>query len=453
MDIEIRVTPHSQSAELQIVINGEYDLKPIEENFNRYNSWYGNWYHDVTITITENSFSPYSGKQKMCLKSKLKTDGTNSINVVYTLIVYPLHSQTSYDVDFVLSLLNNNDVREEFTAHTNFSTQIALTKGEQSDRNTELTLKQKQINATYLYNQLVKRNRYSLESFCCLLGLSECAGNLNPAQYMIYKEYESDNFGYNRYDILNLKYDDYSIAYFGNYETNRPPYIWAINQMLYIPQNGIYTHNGNYYGTPEIYFERYGLDYIYYNLFNQWFYEPSISEIPKYEGGLYVLSNPPEDLKKSIAFGAFPFSRNYLLNAAFINGKTKAEFLTQQSWLNIDTIADAYKYLTTHINNSVWTLTNEHQQEYSSLWSKYNTFYKFTRSQTSAIKTLAEFMCHCFIDGNQGTLGTTTVYYDPEPYYVLPLYNIECVKERAAYWYNFFKKRRHPWWMYIKWNI
>lgn len=449
MDIEIRLTPYSQSALVQLVLTGEFDLKQNEVTYPRGIYYY--WYHDIYVTITENSFAPHTGKQKLFFRSKLKPDGTDSINTIFDFPVYPLHSATEYRIDVRMVLTHTDNTTEEFTAGANFSTQIPITEGVVKDRYTEeLTLKEKQINAIYLYNKLVRNKRYALEAFCCLLGISEVAGDLNPASFMIYKGFEESQ---------PEDYSDYlttdAWATFGLFEWDYPPLPYGGGELaardyrLYVPQNGINSQYVDYYGAFGTYIPQTGRSFP--QLYTNWFYFNTFTY--KDTIGLYPSNQYPEDYKKQIAFGIFPFQKiygkSYFLNSNPISNTNK------QAWLTIEALPDVYKRLQQTPAAGMWYLSAEHQEEYSTLWSKYNTFTKFTLCRNPAVKKIAEFMCYCFIDSstNWGTLGVDTAWYNPEQHWVLRLYEIDKVKERAEYWYKFFKKRRHPWWVYIKWNL
>lgn len=460
MQIEIRCDPHSQSAELQIVIKGEYDLKPNEQD-PRYNDFaYGRWYHNIYLTVTENGFEPNTGKQKTFYRSKLKTDGTSTIDSVFNMVIYPLHSETQYSIDFEMDLRDNNGNIEEFTKHLNFSTQQVQTVGAVNDRNTELTLKEKQKNAVYLYNKLVKTNKYALEAFCCLLGISDCAGNLNPAQYMIYKEFEVENYyNLNVYNWFSINSGESNLAYFGVYERIPTPEVfgyWKWTENAYIPQNGV-SKNSGFFGIT--YTDTYVINpfnRFYYSYFNTWFYKLDARLFPKtfilWDTTIY----PPVDAKKSFALGMFPIDRSlgeiYLTN----NGTAiqRYDFYNQQAYSTIEKWVNLYKYIVEKPTGSLWNMSKQHQQEFQKFWSKYDTIAKFAKCRNPAIKDIAEFMCYCFIDGNQGVFGTYTNFFDPlgEQHIVDPLYTIECVKKKAEYWYNFFKKK-NVWWPYLRWTI
>ena len=460
MLIEIRCDPHAQSAELQIVIKGEYDLKPNEENPRLIDSAFGNWYHDIYITVTENDFVAHSGKQKIFYRSKLKTDGTTSIDTIFNMVIYPLHSATQYSLNFEMKLRNSNDNVETFAHHINFSTEQVQTVGAVNDRNVELTLKEKQKNAIYLHNKLVRTNKYALEAFSCLLGLSDCAGNLNPAQYMIYKEFEVENdYNRNDYNWYNINDGQDSYAYFGVYERVPTPEVigyWEYTERAFIPQNGIYKNSG-FFGISNTMREVINpLNSFYYSYFSVWFYKMSATAFPKtfivWEESIF----PPVEAKKSFALGMFPIDRSLGETYLTDNGSAidRYNYYNQQAYSTIEKWANLYKYIVDNPTGSLWTMTAAHQQEYQKYWSRYNTLAKFSKCKNPNIKDIAEFMCYCFIDGNQGVFGTYTNFFDPlgEQHIVDPIYTIECVKKKAEYWYNYFKKDR-PWWPYLRWTI
>lgn len=438
MDIEIRCTPKSQSAIVQLVIEGAFNYKPNRTGYPFGIYYY--WYHDVFVTITENGFQPNSGKQKMFFRSKIKPDGEADTSIVFTFPVYPLHSQTEYTIDVELQLTDTSDIVHTFTAHTNFSTGIVQTGGYYNDRNEALSLKEQQKNATLLHNSLVKRGYFTLESFCCLLGLSDCAGNINPTQYMIYKGFEADVPQYNPYTSQD------SWIFFGLYNWENAPLPYTqVDRQMYIPQNGINSQVRDYCGSfylPAVSPSQYVLD-------TAWFYE---EQFPYKEESPILY---PEDYKKEIAFGVVPFIHSIGLNLLNNNGTQQQliNMLSQSEWLTIEKLVPVYIRLGNLNTSSIWNLSQYHQQEYSDLWAKYDTLKKFSKCRVSNIDKIAEFMCHCFMDGTWGSLGYDTAYYDPDLHYIYALYHIECVKKKANYWYKYFKKRRHPWWIYIKWNI
>lgn len=466
MDIDIRCTPHSQSAELQIVIKGDFDLKQNEENPQCDEFAFDNWYHNIFLTVTENGFIPNSGKQKTFYRSKLKTDGTSTIDSVFNIVIYPLHSETEYTLNFEMKLRDTNDNIETFTKQLNFSTQQVQTRGVSNDRNEELTLKQKQKNAIYLYNKLVKTNKYALEAFCCLLGLSDCAGNLNPTQYMIYKEFEVENANdTNVYNWRNVddRYPNYT--YFGVYERVRTPQVGGFSmptENAFIPQKGI-SQNSGFYGTGQTFWEVIDTVYppkrIYYNYFNSWFYEMSASRFPERPViSWYSSIYPPVDAKRAFSFGMFPIDRG--LGTTYISDTVTYEerynFYNQQAYLTIETWVNGYKFIADHSPYYIWSLTTEHQQQYQKFWDKYNTTEKFAKCRNPAIKDIAEFMCHCFIDSTGvGTFGRYTTFYIYGDFFqtVDPLYTIECVQKKAEYWYKFFNKRKMPLWEYLRYTI
>ena len=327
-----------------------------------------------------------------------------------------------------------------FTAHYNFSTLKVQTVGKFNDRNINLSLTDKQRNAKLLHNSLVKRGYFTLESFCCLLGLSDCAGSINPTQTMIYKGFEADT------PVSNPYTQEDSWIFFGlyNWETAPAPYTQQDRQM-YIPQNGINEQIRDYCG----YFNYPAVSPAQPVLNTYWFYE---------EQFVYKEESPvayPEDYKKEISFGVIPFSHSVGLNLLNNNGSQAQliNMLSQNQWLTLEKLIPIYIYLGNLNTSAVWNLSAQHQQEYEHYWNSYNTLKKFSKCRITKIENIAEFMCHCFMDGSWGTFGYDTEWYDLETeHYIYALYHIECVKKKARYWYNFFKKR-HVWWSYIKWTI
>lgn len=448
MDIDIRIQPYGQSADIQFEITGGFNLKP---NRTGYNGTYQDWYHDIYVTITENGFEPLTGKQKMFFRSKLKPDGTESIDTVFDLIVYPLKSETQYRVDIEMRLTDTSDNISTFTAGANFSTQIVNTKGVIKNNNEELTLKEKQKNAVYLYNKLVKTNKFALEAFCCLLGMSDCAGNINPTQYMVYKQFEVGQAegtdipasAYNDYNYYSQSRGD-SVGYFGKFERETvAPFVY--NDIVYVPQNGIANNNAMFYGLPHR-----DYDTVWYNYFSPWFYNMPAVQFPKYDI-FFPPFIPNEDFKKSMALGIIPFDHSETIDLMCRN-VDRIDFFKQNGWLTIETITEVYKYLST--TTGYWGLNAQHKQQFQKFWAKYDTLAKFAKCRNPAIKDIAEFMCYCFIDGSaQGVFGTTTSFYDPEQHTIAPLYSIECVQKKAQYWYKFFKKRKMPLWEYLRYTV
>lgn len=449
MDIDIRCTPHSQSALIQLAIIGDFDLK---QNYTTYpRGIYYYWYHDIYVTITENGFAPNSGKQKMFYRSKIKPDGTGAINTIFDFPVYPLHPGTQYTINVRIVLTDTGDTTEEFAANYNFSTLPEQGAGIIKTRYTdELTLPEKQKNAIYLHNKLVKTNIYTLESFCCLLAVSEIAGNLNPAAYAIYKSFEYENPGRNEY----INADD-SYIYFGLYEWDNPPppyggRVQDRDYRMYIPQNGINSQSVDYLGGFHVVYVPSYIGRNYYALASSWYY---------WDNYVYYASQPyighafPEDYKKQIAFGFFP-NQKYLNSADIIN---RAK---QNSWLNLDYFVNIYKNYKSSPPSGMWaTAFPEYVDDtYKQLLQTYNTFSKFTRCKNTDIKKISYFMGMCFGysgAGNVrpwGTLAVNTIQMEITAPDVKRLYNIDDLPERAEYWYNFFRKK-HPWWPYLRWTM
>lgn len=455
MDIEIRCTPYSQSALIQLVINGEFDFKQNETAYPK--GTYYHWYHDVYVTITENSFVPNTGKQKMFFRSKIKPDGTGTINTTFDFPAYPLHFATQYRIDVRMVLTHTDGTEEEFTAGINFSTQIPITKGVIKDHYDEhLTLKEKQKNAVYLYNKLVKTGRYALEAFCCLLGISEVAGDLNPSSYIIYKGFEGNSAGGN--DYLD---DTGAYIYFGLYERDYPPLPYAqyFDTFMYIPQNGINSqlvdYRGGFYWTsyPSYVGENYR------TLNSSWWYWKTYPYGRYQPEGFYF----QPDQKKQVSFGVFPFQKSYAISSILKNDVINN--VNNQTWLTVENLPYMYKRIQETPFQNMWATSFpsylEDYQTYNALLQRYNTFTKFTKCRNPAVKKIATFMCYAFLYSTDlsyqgaffGTLGIDTLQAWAVENPVLKLYDYNDVPERALYWYKFFKKRKMPLWEYLKYTV
>lgn len=450
VDIEIRCTPYSQSALIQLVINGEFDFKQNETTYPK--GTYYHWYHDVYVTITENSFVPNTGKQKMFFRSKIKPDGSGTINTIFDFPAYPLHFATQYRIDVRMVLTHTDGTEEEFTAGTNFSTQIPITKGVIKDHyDDHLTLREKQKNAVYLYNKLVKTGRYALEAFCCLLGLSEVAGNLNPCSYSIYKGFEANTASGNDYIV-----DTDCHIYFGLYEWDYPPLPYAQYRdiRMYIPQNGINSQEVDYVGG--FYYTQYpwyvGENYL--TLSPSWWYWNNYQFGRIQETGYWF----EPDQKKQVSFGIFPFQKFQALGT-LLQGNM-IDNVNQQTWLTIEKVPDMYKEIQEHPISNMWATSFpqyiEDYQTYNALLQRYNTFTKFTKCRNPAVEKIATFMCYAILYSNNTwlmTLGIDSIQDIAMQSYILKLYDYNDVPERALYWYKFFKKRKMPLWEYLKYTV
>jgi hypothetical protein len=455
MEIDIHVTPYSQSAKLQLAVNGIYDLyKDYWAYDDTLKTPYILWKNDVILEITENNFLPQSGKQKMFLRSKIKPErNSNEIDFEITLPIYPLYSNTEYQLTVTLHLTQSDGVQtDDFVQSVNFRTKNPGTAGKQSEKNIELTQREKELNATYLYNKLVRANNYTLESFSCLLGMSDCAGNLNPAQYMMYKQFEyptGDSYNYYRYDTNSGNWN-----YFGIYNTEWIPWppFGGTDQQLYIPQSGKNDIPYFYRGSP--YFFIYGGEYRYY------FYDSVYYNTVPQNVGRSTTKILPQDFKKSMAFGMFPLSHETTLR--MLTGQKNPttsdinKLICSDDLISIENFVKLYRVFSQTNSVGIYNLTTAHKQQFSSLWQSYPTPARFSKCRNRNIEKIAEFYYYCMIDGLEGTFGYTTIYNDPQtsidPYPIYPLYSLECVKKKSRYWYNYFKKDR-PWWPYFRWTI
>lgn len=474
MDINITVAPNSQSAEVTLHISGNFDFWQNPTYIENSYWWsYAFWEQDIIVTVYESGYTPGSNKQKMIFRGKVKTDGTGEINSYITFLIYPLHSETFYNIECQLSFLDNNQNRTTFYSDTfSFRTVATVTTGHQTERGEDLTLKQKQENAIYLYNNLVRKNVFTLESFACLLGISDCAGDLNPTADYIYKigDYNGANY--------SAGYRGDMVGYIGKLNTvTIPDSIWWHNvqsQELTVLQNGdtkcdamiygraMWEYYGWEYDMPP--YERSGRRTAY---FEAWPYMLPVSAIPLREER--PLPVPPEDLKHAFAFAGIPVSHKiiyfkYLSGNERISDDDLYDFIDSNAWLSIETLSNFYKVFgkidgtdIIYTDPDIWKLSNAHQQQFPDLWRAYSSPKNFSKCRNNQIEKIAEFMYWCFVDGDEGNFGIYNYFYEPFPPYsdvaiLPPLYNLECVKKKARYWYDFFKKNR-PWWPYFRWTI
>lgn len=439
---------NAQSAEVTINITGSFDFyqqetPPPIDTVNR-----------IIIRVYEQGFVPDTGMQTITFVSYLKRDGTYDVDCTYKFLAYPLHENTTYYFNIETNFINTNSERIiETSRNFYFTTLRTQTAGVQDDRNNEMSLQDKKWNATLLYNTLVKQRKlYTPESFCCMLGLADCAGDINPAKYLVHKMGE-----------YNGEYDDsymgITVAYVGHYQ--RFVESGTLYDALYVEQNGYIKCSPILYGeyTYDPYNREYVLTICSYFGFNYTYATPD-SWWTNYE--------PPSDIFKAWFFGCIPIQHTYgtiqnlLTNGTAPDLDSLYEFINSNSWLKVETLINAYQYMRN--NGTQWNLTTAHRQQYSELWGRFNTYQKFSKCTIPNIEQIAEFMCYCFID-TKGVIGLAgsdqLVRWDvPPPEYARDrvklldkLFNVECVKKKARFWYNYFKKRRHPWWIYIKWNI
>lgn len=473
MDINIAVAPNSQSAEVTLHISGSFDFYQNPTYLENSYWWsYAFWENVFSVVVTESGYTPGSGKQQMEFRGKIKTDGTGGIDSYITFLIYPLHSETFYNIECQLSFLDREQNRIIFDSDTfSFRTIATATVGHQTERGEDLTLKQKQENAIYLYNNLVRKNIFTLESFACLLGLSDCAGDLNPTADYIYKigEYDAHN--------KNSGYYGRMVGFVGKLTTvTIPDSIWWRNvqsQELTILQNGNIKCDPMIYGRAM--WEYYGWEYDTppydrsgrrtYD-FETWAYLMPVINIP--QRAERPLPIPPEDLKYAFALGVIPVSHalmyiKHLSGDKLISNDNLYNFLNSNSWLTIETICNFYNIFADtksdfiYTNPNIWNLSEEHRQQFPDLWRAYRSPKDFSKCRNNQIEKIAEFMYYCFVDGTEGNFGRYNYFYEPFPPYsdvaiLPPLYNLECVKKKARYWYDFFKKDR-PWWPYFRWTI
>lgn len=442
-DLEIRCTPYSQSAEIQLVFSGEFNFYQIP--WNNYSRFEG-WSHKIIIVVGEQGYKTDPDKQRIKYTTKLFTDGTSDLTAIFSIIAYPLHSLSEYEVDVYcqfVDALNNNDIQH---FHSNFSTGFDRTAGVINSREPEITLQQKQTNAGYLHRQLVKTKKFSLESFCCLLGIMDAAGNLNPASNMCFGSFtESDAlYHYNftvPYNIIT--YNDTIVAadvVFGRYVYNPDNVVYKT--WYFVDQNGITAiNNNNYYSLYSQTF------------FNNWYYDNY------YDLRAYYTEYSPEFAEKykfAKAFSCIPIYHNYYMRSVYLYdhpvSNNTLDVYRQQTWLNVETVEKLMKRLLLVNSGSWWLIYDPEEEEFADLWQRYNTFVSFSKCRNTNIERLAEFMCYCFIGGTFGGLGMTTTLYFQSFREVEKMYDIARVKEKARYWYNYFKKR-HIWWPYLRWTM
>lgn len=453
MSVEIRCTPYAQSAEIQIEVHSTiYEQVP-------------HFRPELVIEVGERGYENDYHKERMGYTGVVKEDGTTDVNISISFVAYPLHENTEYEINaYYVKGYNASPyyfIYEQ--AHINFSTWTVQTVGKQNDRVSEIPLTDKQINAKYLYNKIVKANKMTLESFCCLLGIMDCAGNLNPTANLCFGSF-------NGIDPENIYYSDPNRHYNFIY-ADEPFFIgiygedirWVRGGILignkedsthvYIKQNGItYQDKNGYYSSPE---------YSFYDL-SPWYYNScdGLFEIYRYRDPDYG-----EYYKKAKAFTCLPFFHkdytDYLYTAVTgLTDEKTLDLFRRREWLNIEMVYELVNYLivsTASETHSDWWFCDD--SEFFDMEAKYPTLGKFAKCKSTNIEKNAAFVFSCFKGGKFGTLAHNTLCPAQEPEsgsgikIVWRLYNLECVQKKSRYWYNYFKKRRHPWWMYIKWNI
>lgn len=448
MTIEIRCTPYSQSAIVQIVVQSVPDF---DTSMNP----------AVFVVVGERGYESDYTKQRLGYYAGIKKDDTNTVNINFSFTCYPLHSETEYEINaYFVQRINViiPGTKWEYVyenTHLNFSTGAVQTVGVQSDREIEIPLADKQKNAKYLYNQIVKTNKMSLESFSCLLGLMDCAGNLNPTAYMCYESFNGDNIleHYSPNNFYNHTYqaDFFTGVYPDDYKSVVANIILGeyypdINRY-YIKQNGItILPNNDLISTPQYGYTSYSS--WYYNTYDN-LYDIFGSYDPLY-GRKY---------KKAKAFTCLPFYHHdytIFLYKAMIGSDTEnaLNLFKRSQWLTIESVAELLLYLIDTTSSQIysdWWDTNV--QEFRQMYATYPTMGKFGKCKSTNIERNAEFVFECFKGGKYGSLAYDTSLVWQSQEYVEALYHLECVKNKARYWYDYFKKRRHPWWIYIKWNI
>ena len=475
MDINVLVHANSQSAEVEMNINGAFNFLhpplPRDDPFGWVGKWWGN---QVEVRIYENGWTEGSDKQIIYYRTYIKLDDTDDINSYCKFLVYPLYSATAYFIDVKLTLINTNGEEEFFTSQrfpfTTFGTQSA---GIVKDRDEEMTLKEKQKNATLLHNSLVLHSpHYSLESFACLLGLADCAGELNPAKYMIYKmgKYNSLSdwsfHGNTTFIVGEFKREYVELR--NGYQ--------AITEEICIKQNG--STISDYKGYSDI-----GWKYVPETAPQPSLYDGIVRTVsgvynylsyPDVYNGIEYDEEPPTDIKKAWALGFFPIQQSSFLIENLLSGYIQGEhpaqaydLINSQAWLAVETAVKFYRTLQNDFSNTYplrnedfWNLNAENRIIYQDLWSKFDTFHKFSKCRIQKIEYIAEFMCKCFEYSN-GRLfnfwGTDTPvtwnYFLHYEKVLEKLYNVECVKKKARYWYNYFKKRKMPLWEYLRYTV
>lgn len=453
MSVEIRCTPYAQSAEIQIDVHST-----IYEQVPHYRPM-------LVIEVGERGYENDYHKERMGYTGVVKEDGTVDVNISISFVAYPLHENTEYEINayYVRGYSASPYYFIYEQAHINFSTWTVQTVGKQNDRVSEIPLSDKQINAKYLYNKIVKANKMTLESFCCLLGIMDCAGSLNPTANMCFGSF-------NGVDPENPYYSDPNNRY--NFIYGDAPFFIGIygediryvrggiligykedDTHVYIKQNGItYQDKNSYYSSPE-----YG-----YGSLSSWYY--NICDDLQH---IYGYSDPDygEYYKKAKAFTCLPFFHKdyteYLYTAVTgLTDEKTLDLFKRREWLNIEMVGELIKYLIASTSSEIYSdWWDSADAEFFDMYVRYPTLGKFAKCKSTNIENNAAFVYSCFKGGKFGTLASYTVCPNQRPEsgsglkIVWQLYSLECVQNKSRYWYNYFKKRRHPWWIYIKWNL
>lgn len=87
------------------------------------------------------------------------------------------------------------------------------------------------------------------------------------------------------------------------------------------------------------------------------------------------------------------------------------------------------------------------------MYATYPTMGKFGKCKSTNIEQNAEFVFECFKGGKYGSLAYDTILVWQSQEYVEALYYVDCVKKKARYWYNYFKKRKMPLWEYLRYTV
>lgn len=431
MSIEIRCTPYAQSAEIQIEIDSSYN--PI------YRDLY------IIVEIGERGYLDDYAKQRMTYGGIIAKDGTFDVTSIFSFVAYPLHSSSEYEINAWYIQRGSDGYQEIQTAektHNNFSTVAVQTVGKLSDRSPELSEADRKINATYLHRHLVRSGKMSLESFCALLGLADCAGNLNPTANICFGSFDGENGEADYYPdyIYN-----FTSPYINFHEGEYPDYIWhSANIILGDSQQRI-NQNGITIIRNDEYFSKYGSE------IKPWYYNSCDDLYSGYSGYTPTYG---EYYKFAKSFTILPFYHADYIRHLYIalTGQTDdntLDLFRRNAWLNIETTGLLIDRLLT-LDRTLWWQNGN--PDYTEMFVKYSTLGKFAKCKDKNINKLAEFVFECFKGGIYGSLAFNTNLYYQQQRIVKQLYNLDCIKKKANYWYNYFKKD-HPWWPYLRWTI
>lgn len=431
MSIEIRCTPYAQSAEVQIEIDSSYDPT------------YSDLY--IIIEIGERGYLNDYTKQRMTYGGIIDKDGTFDVTSTFSFIAYPLHSASEYEIT-AWYIQRGSDGQQEIQTfeknHLNFSTWTVQTSGKLSDRVPELSEADRKINATYLHRHLVRSGKMSLESFCALLGLADCAGNLNPAANICFGSFDGENSATDYYPNYQYNFTD---AYIVFYEGEYPDYIWHNANIILGDSQRKISQNGITVIRNDQYYSKYG------SSIEPWYYNHCDDLYSGYSGYTPTYG---EYYKFAKSFTILPFYHADYIRHLYIalTGRTDnntLDLFRRNTWLNIETTGLLIDRLLT-LNTVPWWQNGN--PDYNTMYAKYNTLGKFAKCRDKNIDKLAEFVFECFKGGVYGSLAYNTTLYFQQQRIVKQLYNLDCIKKKANFWYNYFKKDR-PWWPYFRWTI